>query len=234
MIDDAFTYPTNRDDWLTTVLIGGVLTFLSFLILPMFPVYGYLLRVIRGTIDGDDQPPAFDEWGDLFVEGLQAWLIGLAYMVIPLVVGGVLVGGSLVAMVTGGRAGAGVGAAGFLVGFLLTTVLALVFGYLAVAGIVRFAEAERIGAAFDVDGVRSLATDADFAVAWVVSLVGILVAGVIAGIPLVGWLAAPFAYFYAIAVAGRLWGGGTLEATDGDATESGPRSGDPTASTSDR
>jgi hypothetical protein len=215
MIDDAFTYPTNREDWLKTVLIGGVLTFLGFLILPMFVVYGYVVQVVRGTIDGEEGPPVFEEWGDLFVEGFQAWVIGIVYMVIPLVVGGVLVGGSLIAMVTGGRAGAGIGAVGFFGGFLLTAVLMLVFGYLAVAAIVRFAEQERFGAAFDVDAIRTLAMDADFAVAWVVSLVGFLVAGVIAGIPLVGWLVAPFATFYAFVVAGRLWGGGLLEATDG-------------------
>jgi hypothetical protein len=219
MIDEAFTYPTNRDDWLMTVLIGGVLSFLGFLLLPMFIVYGYVVQVIRGTIDGDEDPPVFEEWGDLFVEGLQAWLIGLVYMIIPLVVGGILVGGSMIAMVTGGRAGAGIGAAGFLGGFLLTAVLMLVFGYLAVAAIVHFARAERFGAAFDIDAVRTLAMDADFAVAWVLSLVGLLVAGVIAGIPLVGWLVAPFAYFYALVVAGRLWAGGYREATDADHTE---------------
>jgi hypothetical protein len=215
MIEDAFTYPTNRDDWLKTVLIGGVLTFLGFLILPMFLVYGYVVRVVRGTVDGEEDPPVFEEWGDVFVEGLQAWVIGIVYMLIPLVVGGLLVGGSLIAMVTGGRAGAGIGAVGFLGGFLLTAILTLVFGYLAVAAIVRFAEEGRFGAAFDVGEIRTLAMDANFAVAWVVSLVGFLVAGVIAGIPLVGWLVAPFATFYALVVAGRLWGGGRLEVTGG-------------------
>jgi hypothetical protein len=94
----------------------------------------------------------------------------------------------------------------------------LLFGYFAVAGIVRFAQEERFGAAFDVDGVRTLAMDADFAVAWVISLVGLLVAGVVTGIPLIGWVLGPFAYFYAVVVAGRLWGGGVLEAGDGPET----------------
>jgi hypothetical protein len=215
MIDGDFSYPTNRADWIKTVLIGGVLSFFGILLIPLFVVYGYVIRVVRATIDGEDEPPVFEEWGDLLVEGLKAWLIGVVYMLVPLIVGLVLIGGSIAAMTAGGRAGAGAGAAGFLGGFLVTTVLALVFGYAAAAAIVTFAREERFGAAFDVGAVRSLVTDADFAVSWIVSLVGFLLAGAVTGIPFIGWLLGPFASFYALVVAGRLWGGGYLEATDG-------------------
>lgn len=212
MIEGAFTYPTDRDDWIKNLLIGGVLTFLGFLLIPLFVVYGYMVRSIRDSIEGEPEPPAFDDWGTLLVEGLQAWLIGLVYMLVPLIVAMVTVGGSIAAMATGSRAGTGVGMAGLFGGLALSAVLALVFGYVAVAAIVNFAHEGRFGAGFDVGRLREIALDADYAIAWVVSIVGFIVAGVVGSIPVIGFVLGPFVAFYAAVVAARLWAGGYVDA----------------------
>lgn len=214
MIEGAFTYPTDRDDWIKTLLIGGVLTFLGFLLIPLFVVYGYLVRSIRDSVEGESEPPAFDDWGTLLVEGLQAWLIGLVYMLIPLVVAAVTVGASIVALATGGRVGTGVGLAGLFGGLALSAVLALVFGYVAVAAVVNFAHEGRFGAGFDLGRLRAVALDVDYAIAWVVSIVGFVVAGVVAGIPVIGFVLGPFVAFYAAVVAARLWAGGYVDALE--------------------
>jgi hypothetical protein len=156
-IEDTITYPMESDEWLKIVLIGGVLTVFGFLIVPMLPVYGYIVRTLRHRLDGRPEPPSFGEWSSLFVDGLQAWVIGIIYLIIPLVVGAVTVGGSIAAMATGSRAGSAAGVAGLIGGFLVTFVLALVFGYFAVVGVVNFAREDHFGAAFDLDTIRAVA-----------------------------------------------------------------------------
>lgn len=207
----------DRDDWIVTVLIGGVLTFLGFLIVPMFLVYGYVVRALRATIEGESQPPAFDDWGTLLVDGLKVWLVSVIYMLVPIVVGLVTVGGAMLAMATGDPVGAGAGMVGMFAGMALTFVLALVFGYVAVAAVVNFAHEGRLGAAFDFGRLRGVVFHRDYAVAWLLSILAFVAAGVVAGVPLVGWLLAPFVSFYALVVAARLWAGGyadALEMTD--------------------
>lgn len=215
MIEDAFSYPTNRDDWVKTVLIGGVLTFLSFLVIPFFVVQGYVVRVIRSSIEGDSTPPAFGDWGALLVEGLKAWVIGFVYMLVPLIVAFVTVGGGIAAMATGSESGAAAGLAGMFGGLALSGILVLVFGYFAVVAIVLFAREGEFGAAFDFDQLRAVAFDGDYAIAWLVSVAVFIVASVVTGIPFIGFILGPFVSFYAFVVAGRLWSGGYLDAVGG-------------------
>lgn len=61
MIRDALDYPRAGDDWTGTVLIDGILSLLGVLVVPTILVVGYLVRVLRRTMHGDDRPPAFDE-----------------------------------------------------------------------------------------------------------------------------------------------------------------------------
>ncbi|MEF8856843.1 MAG: DUF4013 domain-containing protein, partial [Haloplanus sp.] len=102
------TYPTNSDDWIKTVLIGGALTLLSILIIPAFLVYGYVLRGLRAGMADEKEPPVFDDWGTLLKEGVIAFVVVLVYQLIPLIVMTVTVGGSVGAMASGNDLGAGV------------------------------------------------------------------------------------------------------------------------------
>ena len=211
-IEDAVAYPMESDEWLKTVLIGGVLTVFGFLLIPMLPAYGYIVRTLRHRLDGRSEPPSFGEWGSLFVDGLKAWIIGIVYLIIPLIVGGVTVGGSITAMATGSRAGSAAGVAGLIGGLLITFILTLVFGYFAVVAVVNFAREDRFGAAFDLDMIRAVALDRDYAIPWGVSVVVFIVAGVIASvlniIPFLGFAVGSFVFFYAQIVAASLWADG--------------------------
>lgn len=214
MYEGTFTYPMERDDWLKTVLIGGVLTFFGFLLIPLFVVYGYVVETIRTSIDGERAPPAFEDWGSLLVDGLKAWVIGLVYLLVPAVVAWVTVGGAFVAMATGGRAGAAAGVAGLVGGLVLSGVLALLFGYVGVAGLVNFAHERRFGAAFDIGAIRDVVLSVDYAVAWLISVALFVVGGIVASIPLVGFVLGPFVWFYVAVVAGRLWAGAYVDALE--------------------
>lgn len=211
-LGDVITYPTEGDNWLVTTFIGGVLLFFSFLLIPMFLVYGYLVRVIRTVTADEAEPPSFDDWGSMLVEGLQAWIIGLIYLLIPLIVGAVTIGGSIAAMATGSDVGAAAGIGGSLVGLAVTVLLTIVFGYVSAAAVVNFAREERFGAGFEVDTLKQVVLTDDFVVAWLLTIVLFIVASVVNVIPLIGWVLAPFVAFYAASVAANLLGDGFAQA----------------------
>ena len=205
-------YPTESDEWLKTILIGGVLTVFGFLLVPMLPVYGYIVRTLQYRLEGQPEPPSFEEWGTLVVDGLQAWIVGLVYLVIPLIVAGVTVGGSIAAMATGSRAGSAAGVAGLIGGLTITFILMLVFGYFAVVAVVNFARENRFGAAFDLDTIRAVALDRDYAIPWGISVLVFIVAGIVGSvlniIPFLGFVVGSFVFFYAQIVAAFLWADG--------------------------
>lgn len=213
-LDEAVRYPTRSDSWIKTVLIGGILIFLGFLLVPLFLVYGYIVRSIGAVLADDPSPPEFDEWGELFVDGALAWIISIVYLLVPLLVAGFTVGGSIAAVATGSEIGAAAGAGGLLVGLTISTILSLAFGYLAVVAIVNFAREGQFGAAFDLDVIKTVALDRDYAIAWLVSVGVFLIAGVVSSIPFVGWIITPFVSFYAAIVAADLWAGGFTRALE--------------------
>ncbi len=50
-------------------------------ILPAILVYGYLLRVMRGSMRGEPSSlPAWDDWSTMLLDGLKATAIGLVYL----------------------------------------------------------------------------------------------------------------------------------------------------------
>jgi len=84
MFEEAIRYPWKGEDNLKNVAIGGVLTLLGVFLLPMFFVLGYGLEVIRRVSDGDvAEPPAWEDWGTLFVDGLKVFVITVVYSLIP-------------------------------------------------------------------------------------------------------------------------------------------------------
>lgn len=208
-LTDALEYPMKHDEWLKTILIGGVLSVFGFLLIPIVLVYGYIVRVLRHRFDGDPQPPTFGEWEELLVDGIQAIVIGFVYLLIPIVVGFVTVGGSIAAIATGTRGGAMAGGVGLLFGALVSFVLSLIFGYIAVAAVVNFAHEGQLGAGFDFSTLPNILFNGDYAVAWLLSvgvLIGVsIVASVLNFIPFLGSIIGAFLFFYAQIVAAHLW-----------------------------
>jgi hypothetical protein len=218
------TYPTNSDDWIKTVLIGGALTLLSILIIPAFLVYGYVVRVLRAGIADEAEPPVFDDWGMLLKEGVIAFVIVLLYQLIPLIVMAVTVGGSVGAMASGGEVGAGVGIVGLIGGLALSALLALVFGYVTLIGLANYAHEGTFGAAFDFGVIQIVALDGAYAVPWLYG-VGILigaavVTSILSIVPVLGTIAGVFVTFYGQVAASWVWGRGFGDATGfgGEAT----------------
>lgn len=201
MLGEAFDYPRRGGDWPIRVGIGGILVLVgAFVLIPLIVVEGYVYRVLRGTTRGDHRPPEWEDWIDLFVEGIRMYIIQIAYVLVPTLL---IVAGTLLAVVefAGGSDLAGVGYALIAVGMLLE----LVVIYLLPAALSNFASTGQLGAAFDLGTVRRVALSPNYFAPVVISiLLGIVLGTVGAVLSLV--LVGVFVLFYLQVVIAYLWG----------------------------
>ena len=162
IIGDAFKYPVSN--W-KQLLILGVIVLISqfsmeivmgygrvsgllyFLLIPAlvasFLILGYQLRTIRTSIMGENEPPEFNEWTKLFLNGLRLFITSLVYGIIPTIV---LVVGFIMLLV--GSSGIGV------IILLLGAILLIIVGIISVMAISNMAYYDEIGAAFRFGEIR--------------------------------------------------------------------------------
>ncbi|WP_276271580.1 DUF4013 domain-containing protein [Haloarcula litorea] len=213
MLRDAIRYPQSGPGWLWTLVIGSVLTLVGTVtFVPLIPVQGYLLRVLRATAAGDPNTPEFREWPDLFLDGARAIAVQVAYAFVPVVL--VLVG--VVTPAVGPQ----------LVGTAIT-VLGLFAGvaaaYLVPGALTRLATTGRLRAAFEVRAVADAARRPIYVVAVVEAYVALLVvSGVGAVLTLI--LVGAFFVFYGQVAAYHMFARGYVAATSeaGDPTTPAP------------
>lgn len=214
MVDfaEAIEYPTKSDDWVITLLIGGVLTLFG---ITFFLVMGYLVAVIRGSLNNVRRAPEFDDWGRIAVDGLKSTLILIVYALVPGIVVIGTVGASLFGLLTGSTSfGAAIG--GILFGLAVSSILGLVFSYLGAIGLINFVEEDSIGAAFSVGTILSVGTSSEYLVAFV-GVVAVffgyfVVATFLNLVPFIGFILAAFPAFYASGVGAKLLADGFAEA----------------------
>lgn len=230
MLSDALRYPLNGDGWLRTILVGGLLTILSVLVIPAFFVQGYYVRVLRGVANDDSDPPGFDDWVDLLVDGLKLVVVNILVVLVVfavLALVGVVFGGS--SLLAGGSAdpsvaGAVSGALG-AAGVAVLVAASLLLTYVAPAMFTNFARKDSVAAAFDVSTILSGALTVEYLVAWLLALVVGIVLGSIASF-LSLLVVGIFVLFYTQVVTYYLFGRGFVEGLA--ANESG---GEATAAT---
>lgn len=217
MLTEALEYPRSSDDWLKTVFFGGVFVFFGWLIVPAVLVAGYLVRVLRGSMAGDETPPEFTDWSDLFSDGLRAAAIVIGYSLLPAVVVTVaaIIGGAIAS--AGTDAAVGLGTIVLLLGSLLGALLGLAAAYLIPAGVANYAETDRLAAGFSWSDLRPVLFSGTYATAWLVGaaiVVGaVIVLTALNIVPVIGSLVAvllgPFVTFFAEVAAffviGRAW-----------------------------
>lgn len=79
---DALKYPTQN---FSKVLILGVLTVLSTLIIPGFLVLGYFYKIVKFSLAGSSELPDFNEWTSMFLDGLKVFVVLFIYSIVPAV-----------------------------------------------------------------------------------------------------------------------------------------------------
>jgi hypothetical protein len=76
----SFTYMFEDERWITKLGIGAVLAFFSWLLLPIPLLVGYSVAVLRNVRDGYERPlPEWDDWGQLFMDGLFVMIAQFVY-----------------------------------------------------------------------------------------------------------------------------------------------------------
>lgn len=199
MIADGLSYPANGDDALSRIVIGGLLGLFSFLILPLFVLMGYLLRVLASATRAETEPPAFEDWGALIVDGIKATVVAIAYGIVPFALMFSSVGVAILGSYSdsGGALFGSVGLLGFVISFLGMFAMY----YLIPAALTNMALEESMGAAFDVARLKPVLFSAEYLLAWFVPFVVAFVLNVATVFLLVvtlglGILLVPFIQFY--------------------------------------
>lgn len=217
-IEAVLRYPTRRDDWVKTALVGGALTLFSVLVIPAVLVSGYVLAVIRERAAGAERPPGFGDWRTLLVDGVKAWIVGLVYAIVPTLLAVGVFGGAVASIATGSDVGLALGLLGLGLGGLGLLAVALGFYYLLPASLANLAVTGRVGAAFDTHAVRRVVTRREYAVPWLWALAVLVVGGAVANaimvVPVLGWVAGAVVLFYVQVVIGALWGTGFADARE--------------------
>jgi hypothetical protein len=86
------TFVFDDPRWLQKVLIGGLFVIASFILIGVFFIFGYMARLARNVIRGDQYPlPEWDDLGEYFAEGVKLFLVGLVYAIPIAIVAAVLI-----------------------------------------------------------------------------------------------------------------------------------------------
>jgi hypothetical protein len=156
----AFRFVIEDPDWIKKILIGGVFTLLSGVLVGAVFVVGYAVRLIRRVAAGDPRPlPEWDDLGGMFGLGLRGLAIYLVYVLPVAIVP--MAFAVVVAMAGAGLSGApGAGdasetlgalaAVGLMAVYAVTAILMLVLALYVPAALARFAVLDRVSAGFEI------------------------------------------------------------------------------------
>ena len=184
-------YP-SRAGWFT-IVGGGILFLLSFLIIPLFMILGYLVRVANAAAQGRPEPPTLDDWLGLIKDGL----VVTAVLIPPGIIYSLLV------------------VIGMEINIILYVILAVVGAYALPAIFVSYAAEKDWRAAYDISSLVELMSTRTYLFGYLIylfifQLIGSVVVGILAILSLltiVGWIIIiPMLYFYWVAIDAALWG----------------------------
>jgi hypothetical protein len=216
----AFTFFTEDERWVGKIVIGAFVSLLTFLIVPIVLLAGYLAGITRNVMNGEERPlPEWEDFGTLFRDGLAIVVAQLVYTLpfwlLICIAFMATIGFSGLSELSEEAAVASIFAtAGLVICLALLFVIALFF--LSPAIVIQYVRTEDFGAAFRFSEVIGIAREntSDIIIAGLASLVAnflfSFVVGILAIIPCIGWVAAPIlglaAAPWLISVTGHLYG----------------------------
>jgi hypothetical protein len=195
IISDSIKYPSSN--W-GKVLILGIITIASVLIIPVFLLIGYVFRIIKATLAGIDELPEFDEIGGMFVDGLKVFVVGIVYAIPVWIIS------AIVGLLMGGNSAAATASLGpgyllaLLLGNIIFFIIALIIGLVELMAIANMAyndgdlgAAFRFGEILDIIAVigwgKYIVT---YIVIVIIAMIGVII-GALTMIILIGFLLLP-------------------------------------------
>lgn len=82
-LPELLQFPFRQEDWQSRFILGAGLVLLSFMIpiLPLFPLYGYAMLIMKQSIAGEEaQLPEWGDFGRLLGDGLRFFLASALYL----------------------------------------------------------------------------------------------------------------------------------------------------------
>ena len=203
MLEDAIGYPWDDGDGLRGLFIGTVLSLLSFLVIPVVFLGGYFVQVLDETLKGEDGVLEWSNYDVLLIDGLRALVVTFGY---GGVISGLFVGAVL--LVIGGIPG-NIGDA-LLVGVILFigTVVFFLFLLLAVivpAALLIMVDRDSVLAAFNVVAVLRLVVSPRYLVGWLVAMLILFIASILAPITSPTVVGPPAVSYYALVSSARAY-----------------------------
>ena len=217
IFSDSLEYPSKN---LKRVVVLGVLSLFSILIIPFFILFGYALRVMRKSIEGTTEPPAFDDLGAMIVDGLKYLVVSIVYFLIPMILMGVGIMSAIAlipsdAMMCGSASTIAslTGSGLFLLGFLLMLVISVI----ETIGVANMAHTGKLGAAFRFGEILQIIGSIGWGkyIVWyillTIAVLLFLAVGLLVGIiPIVGFLVyilliAPYATIFQYRATGLIY-----------------------------
>lgn len=189
---------------------GALCYLLSFLIIPVFTLLGYVYRVIEAATYGDTVQPRFEDPFELTKDGFFFFLVYLAFGIV-----------TFVAIMLAG--GIGIAADSAPLSALLVVVVSILLGYIAPAVLVLYGASGDFGTAFSPERIREFAFTGKYLISYLAFIVfifalqvvfallaialAITVIGIFLLIPLL-LVAVPYFYY----LAASYWGAVYFEA----------------------
>ncbi len=178
-------------------LVGQWVRWILLIIISAIPIInfiftGYTLRVMKGITPA----PELEDYVNLFITGLIAFIIGFIWFLPAMIVGMILIGGAVIsgsvldvssnaAALAGALVGLGIGAA-------VTALVFIIFSLVAIIGIIRYARTEKFGEAFAfgaiLETIKSIGWLNYFIAILVFEIIAAIVYLVLAIIPVIGWI----------------------------------------------
>lgn len=211
-INKALTFPTEDERWITKLAIGALLFILSFLIIPIFFIYGYMIQLMRNVMAGIEKPlPEWGDWGKLFMDGLNMFIAGLVYTLpISLALCCSLAFFLPSANMEGDAAEimAGIGVLAMVGMSCIVFIFALALMVIGPAIAIQYAREGTLGACFRFSEVIGIARDniGDIVIALVVVFAISFVLSLVSIIPIIGWIILLAANMYVIFITGHMYG----------------------------
>jgi hypothetical protein len=206
IISNSIRYPTSN--W-GNVLILGIIMIASILIVPVFLLIGYLFRIIKATLAGLDELPEFDEIGEMFVDGLKVFVVGIVYSIPVIIIS------LIITAITGSSSSATLSLNpamiwGLVLVYIVYIIVAVIVGLIEVIAIANMAYYDGdLGAAFSFSEILDRIAKIGWGkyiityiviaiVAFIGFIIGLLTLFILVGIILLPLVIAPFIYMFGV------------------------------------